>query len=119
MYKVDKVIKVKLNNLDFRYDVFQMINLFYPFSDIEFVNENPHIEIKVDDEVINIKCNDKIKILKLDKEYKVKEELRKAVFKILSEETDKILPWGTLVGIRPSKKALELLGKGYSEEEII
>lgn len=119
MYKVDKVIKVKLNNLDFRYDVFQMINLFYPFSDIEFVNENPHIEIKVDDEAINIKCNDKIKILKVNKEYKIKEELKKAVFKILSEETDKILPWGTLVGIRPSKKALELLEKGYSEEEII
>ncbi|MBD8048628.1 MAG: coproporphyrinogen III oxidase [Clostridium argentinense] len=119
LYKVDKIINVKLNNLNFRYDVFQMINLFYPFSDIEFVNENPHIEIIVENEEINIKFSDKIEVFKINKEHKIKEEVKKAVFNFLSEKTNKVLPWGTLVGIRPSKKALELLEKGYSEKEII
>ena len=77
LYKVDKIINVKLNNLNFRYDVFQMINLFYPFSDIEFVNENPHIEIIVENEEINIKFSDKIEVFKINKEHKIKEEVKK------------------------------------------
>ena len=34
------MIKVKLNNVEFNYDVFQIINLFFSFQDIKFVEEN-------------------------------------------------------------------------------
>ena len=48
----------------------------------------------------------------INKSYKLKEEVKKAVFLYFSKITGQELPWGTLIGIRPSKKALELLQKG-------
>jgi len=117
--KIDENFKVKLNNLDFRYDVFQMINLFYSFANIEFTEDDFNLSIEILEEEIIVQTNDIKYIVKINKEFKLKEEIRKAVFTFLSESTKKVLPWGTLVGIRPSKKALELLNGGYSEEEIV
>lgn len=119
MNKIDETFRVKLNNLAFRYDVFQMINLFYPFANIEFVEDNYNLSVEVLVEDIIVWDNQNKKEVRINKNYKLKEEIRKAVFEFLSESTKKVLPWGTLVGIRPSKKALELLNEGYSEEEII
>nr|WP_101541716.1 coproporphyrinogen III oxidase [Clostridium ihumii] len=123
MYDRNKVIKINLNNLDFRYDVFQMVNLFYPFSDIEFIEE----EMK-DDNTLCVEVNDNEVIIsyeldsyisKIDKKCRVKEEVKKSIFKYMNKITGKKLAWGTLVGIRPSKKALEKLEEGISEKEII
>lgn len=119
MNKTEEIFKVNLNNLDFRYDVFQMINIFYPFSTIQFVEDDFNLKVEVYEGKILVKDNKKEEEFTIDMEHKVKEEVRKAVFNFLTKETGKKLPWGTLVGIRPSKKALELLEKGYSEKEII
>lgn len=123
MYNTDKPLKIKLNNHDFRYDVFQMINLFYSFTDIKFqegdAEDLANLSIDINAESISIASNNGSETLPINQERKIKEEVRRAVFNFLSKETKKNLPWGTLVGIRPSKKALELLEKGYKEEEII
>ena len=48
------MIKVKLNNSEFNYDVFQMINLFFLFPDIKFVEENYDFNIEVKEDVVEI-----------------------------------------------------------------
>ena len=123
MYDRNKVIKINLNNLDFRYDVFQMVNLFYPFSDIEFIDDEMKddntlcVEVNENEVIISYKLDSYIS--KIDKKCRVKEEVKKSIFKYMNKITGKKLAWGTLVGIRPSKKALEKLDEGISEEEII
>ncbi|WP_346935065.1 coproporphyrinogen III oxidase [Clostridium sp.] len=121
MTKDMKSIKVKLSNMNFRYDVFLMINLFFSFINIEFVNEEFDLSIDIDEEAGNIiiKGSEGFFNYEINRNYKLSEEVKKSLFIYLRNITGKVLPWGTLVGIRPSKKALDLLEKGYSEEEVI
>lgn len=116
-----KAIKVKLNDMKYRYDVFLMINLFFSFIDIDFGDENWDLAINIEPDriVIQNKEEENIFIYDINEEYKLSEEIKKAIFLCLKEKTNKVLPWGTLVGIRPSKKALDLLEKGYDEEAVI
>jgi len=113
------MIKVKLNNTKFNYDVYQIINLFFLFADIKFVEENYDFNIEVEEDTVKIQKGSESFEYKVSKTYKLKDEVKKAVFIYFSKHTTNQLPWGTLIGIRPSKKALELLQEGYSEEAII
>jgi len=98
-----------------------MINLFYSFINIEFVNEEFDLSIDIDEETgsIIIGGTEGFFNYEINRNYKLSEEVKKSLFIYLRNITGKVLPWGTLVGIRPSKKALDLLEKGYSEEEVI
>lgn len=113
------MIKVKINNPEFTYDVYQMINLFFSFPDIKFVEEDCDFNIEVMENRVEIISKDESFKYEINKTYKLKEEVKKAVFLFFSKNTSLELPWGTLIGIRPSKKALELLQKGLSEADII
>lgn len=113
------MIKVKLNDTQFNYDVFQIINLFFFFPDIKFVEEDYDFNIDVEENKIDIKGATGSFEYLVNKSYKLKDEVKKAVFLYFSKDTTSELPWGTIIGIRPSKKALDLLQKGVSEESII
>ncbi|MGL5244725.1 MAG: coproporphyrinogen III oxidase, partial [Sarcina sp.] len=69
---------------------------------------NVLIESKVNKDICSIDLNGNFK-----------EQLKIIIFKFLSDELKDEYPWGTLVGIRPSKIALSLLNEGYDEEKII
>lgn len=47
-----------------------------------------------------------------------KSALKRLLYQLLSQDTEKVLPWGTLTGIRPTKIAMGLLEEGRSEEEV-
>ena len=47
-----------------------------------------------------------------------KSALKRLLYQLLSQDTGKVLPWGTLTGIRPTKIAMGLLEEGCSEEEV-
>ena len=47
-----------------------------------------------------------------------RDEVKRALYRLLSRVTGKTLPWGTLTGIRPTKQVLEKLEEGAAEEEI-
>lgn len=113
------MIKVKLNNSEFNYDVFQVINIFFTFPDIKFVQDDYDYNIEIKEDVVDIHGDFGSFNYIIDKSYKLKEEVKKAIFLCFSQISGEELPWGTLIGIRPSKKALELLKKGASEKEII
>jgi len=91
-----------------------MINLFYSFINIEFVNEEFDLSIDIDEETgsIIIGGTEGFFNYEINRNYKLSEEVKKSLFIYLRNITGKVLPWGTLVGIRPSKKALDLLEKG-------
>ena len=48
----------------------------------------------------------------------VKCKLKHLLYTVLSKYTGKILPWGSLTGIRPTKIAYGLLEEGYSDDEV-
>lgn len=112
-------IKVKLNDMSFRYDVYLMINLYFSFIDIDFVEESYDLKIEISEDKIFIEGLLEPRTYIMRESYKKSEEIKKAIFNYLKDLTGKIMPWGTLVGIRPSKKALALLESGYSEDEVI
>ena len=111
-------LNINLNNLKYRYDVYQIFNLFYPYRDIKFVEEQEDFIVEIEESYIYIK-NDHCYSKEEFHEAINKEHIKREVFKFLSKITDKTLPWGTLVGIRPSKIALEMINKGYSNEDIV
>jgi oxygen-independent coproporphyrinogen-3 oxidase len=112
------MINIFLNKLEYRYDVYQIFNLYYNYDDINFVDNDADITILLDDNSMVIKDNIQSYEYALDgRSYK--EEIRLAIFSFLKNKIGKEFPWGTMIGIRPSKIALSLLSRGKSEEEII
>ena len=109
-------IKIKLNDMKYRYDVYQMFNIYFPLDEIKFLDDGDYI--------INI-LSDKIEFInnnfykEISFSQNIKEDIKKLVFSSLREITKEEYPWGILVGIRPSKIALKYLEEGKSEEEII
>lgn len=115
----DMIIKVKINDLTYRYDIYQIINLFYDFNQIEFTEEDYNIRFDIDDKEMKLFFGDEIRSYDFDSSMQIKEQVKKFLFLYLFEKTGKKLPWGTLIGIRPSKIATALLQNNYSEKEII
>lgn len=109
-------IKIKLNDMKYRYDVYQMFNIYFPLDEIKFLDDGDYI-VNILEEKIEFKyCEyyNESKILE-----NIKEDIKKLVFSSLKELTKEEYPWGILVGIRPSKIALKYLEEGKTEEEII
>lgn len=110
-------VKITLNNLKYRYDVYQMFNIYFPLDEIKFLDVDG-------DYIVNI-LEDKVQFVfkNLRKEAfiteNIKEDIKKLVFSALREITGEEYPWGILVGIRPSKIALGYLNEGKNKEGII
>lgn len=122
------MIKIKLNDMTFRYDVFQMFSIFYKSENIKFVeaaeeptssNFDESFVVSIDDKGIQIIDAGYKSYFEFDNNFVKKENVKREIFKFLSSKTRKEMPWGILIGIRPSKIALSLLNEGKSDEEII
>ncbi len=113
-------INIKLNDEKYRYHVYQIFNIFYTFDEIKINNENPFdYEVYIDEsKEFKISNNEKSEIFNFVTDNLV-QELKRGIFKFLSNILNREYPWGTLVGIRPSKIALDMLKKGATEDEII
>ena len=109
-------IKIKLNDLKYRYDVYQMFNIYFSLDEIKFEDVGEYVVEVLEDEV-KFSYKDFNKSVKIGE--KIKEDIKRLVFMSLKELTNEEYPWGILVGIRPSKIALKYLEEGKSEEEII
>lgn len=112
-------INILLKDLNYRYDIYQMFNIFYSLHEITFNQDIDGYKIDVSHDKVSIGHNEKHKTYTDFQGIGIKNYLKKVVFEFLTEETDSHHPWGTLIGIRPSKIAWEMLNKGYEEEEII
>ena len=111
-------INIKLNDMSYRYHVYQIFNIYFLSKDIKF-GDNFNYSIEIEDHQIVCRKDEN-----MERKYEYKEGLTKKenirifIFQFLQEITGEEYPWGTLIGIRPSKIALKLMEKN-SEQEII
>ncbi|MDT8716247.1 coproporphyrinogen III oxidase [Clostridium sp. 19966] len=112
-------ILIKLNDLKYRYDVFQITNIFYQNTEIDFVDKNEDIDISISDGEITITSHGTNRNYSIDESLPFKENVKMALYKYFVAITKVEHPWGTLIGIRPAKIAGSLMKKGLKDEEII
>lgn len=111
-------MNIKLNDFKYRYDVYQMFNIYFPLEELKFSESEGDYSITIENNKVTFQYKDiKDEALENADEY-FKETIKKLIFKNLQKITKDVYPWGTLVGIRPSKIALKALREGLSEEEI-
>ncbi|WP_138206314.1 coproporphyrinogen III oxidase [Haloimpatiens lingqiaonensis] len=112
-------MKVKLNDINYRYHVYGIINIFYQCENIEFVEEHYDMSINIYENEVQCSYGEISERFIFTKDLPHKDFIKKSIFMFLTKYTGKSMPWGTLTGIRPSKIAIELLRKGKNESEII
>lgn len=100
------------------FHVYHVAKLFYPDSEIDILS---NVDSGVPDFVIS---KDENGLTVTDEDVVIltpgfdKESVKRLVFEYLTKKTGKIIPWGTLIGVRPTKIASNLLDKGKSLDEI-
>ncbi len=125
---------VKINLANYEYDVHSLVKAFYPEETVKVLSPETKeetvtevleqagsvgMEIEIRDDQADIAF-----ALKkhhwdyTDAEGRYKDGFKRFLYRVLSSELDKELPWGNLTGIRPTKLAYGMLEEGMSEEEI-
>lgn len=126
------MIIVTLNEDRYAYDIHSLVKAFYPEQEIKvFVKGTkeersdaglPAFFVEFDETSICAGIeNGGTKTVNLktpEDRGTVKNDLKQLLYALLSEETKKTLPWGTLTGIRPTKIAKQLLEQGQTEQEV-
>ena len=125
------MIIVTLNEDRYAYDIHSLVKAFYPEQDVKVFAEGTKEEqsdagmpaffvIFKEEEIcagITGKTQKTIRLGAPQDKGAVKNDLKQLLYGILSEETGKTLPWGTLTGIRPTRLAMQLLEQGKTAEE--
>lgn len=119
----------------FEYDVFHLIQAFYPFSEaaIWYAGEDKpsgdydaDFSVDYSDERVCFSCTAKngetfggeAPVTDWQDRKQTKNEVKSLVYRMLSAKTGKKLPWGDLTGIRPTKIVMELADEGKNRTEI-
>ena len=96
----------------FQYDIHSLYKAFYPEEEVRvIIGEMGSVPDKEQD----ISPSDEISFIDVNR---TKNELKKAIYFDLSQKTGKVLPWGDLTGIRPTRIAMNLMEEGRTPEEI-
>ncbi len=120
---------VRINKPQYEYDIHSLIKAFYPAEEVKVLSPAsavkdwkirgaaPQMEIFFDGKDIRIRAEETGR--ESTENYNGKEEFKIFLYRFLSEQTGKSLPWGNLTGIRPAKIAMTMLEEGKSETEIL
>lgn len=111
-------INVQLNNYKYRYDVYHVFNIYFHLQKINFSMEEGEYKVFVTENDVTFSYEDIIITESFNNIEKPKETIKKIIFKELKKLTGDVYPWGTLIGIRPSKIALKYLRQGKTTKEI-
>ncbi|MBQ7246714.1 MAG: coproporphyrinogen dehydrogenase HemZ [Lachnospiraceae bacterium] len=103
-----RIIRDGFDNLD--YDVRGIVSSFYPGKEIVFEEGCPASPTPEQETVLHL---GEI----LSDPTKAKNELRKELYTHLSKRTGRELPWGILIGVRPTKLTMAAIESGMSEDE--
>ena len=127
-------MKVYLNDQSFSYDIHSLVKAFYPGEDVSIViygqNDVRHSDAGEEDIRVCV-TDDKVCVSSKDRDSsdvtrsirslprkEAKNELKLALYELLSAETGTTLPWGTMTGIRPVKVPMKLIREGADDEKI-
>lgn len=124
------MIYLKLSEENFEYDVRGLLMAFYPGEEItvkpqdDLGDRDKRLSVDyLDGKVrVGLRHGEQVRESEAAVSYEDRKEtksiLKRLVYRLLSEDTQKTLPWGTLTGIRPTKIPMAMLEKGASDEEI-
>lgn len=128
------MITVLLNRAEFEYDIHSLIKAFYPSEDVYVADhakekqEEPvtyHMDVNYLADCIQMvfyKEETPVARQETAVDYadrkETKNRLKRALYRMLSDYTGQVLPWGNLTGIRPTKIPMALLEEGKSEDMI-
>jgi coproporphyrinogen dehydrogenase HemZ len=131
------MLRIKLIDHNFRYEVFQIVSLFYNKSEIQFYNDSDISDINevsessifsgFDAKNSKIYCkvvglNEKPIFYEMKTDINIKKQFKNAIkltlLHCLKELTGKEIPWGILVGIRPTKIVHEAIKEGLDKEKV-
>lgn len=134
------MIKIKLNEANFEYDIYHLIRAFYPQETVEIITPEAKDKYEGAQCLMEGRVQYLSHQLKISMDYQegadgvvpsffhqvaewnidyenrkeTKNILKRAVYKMLSNATGRTLSWGTLTGIRPVKIISDLLESGSS-----
>ena len=127
---------ILLSQDNFAYDIHSLVKAFYPSEEVLISNDIDKLResgCKEPDYFIELN-NDSFQIshgiesyksginasgLDINNRPEYKNELKRALYNILSGATGISLPWGVLTGIRPTKIAKSILDNGLSKTDVI
>lgn len=140
------MIVVTLNEDNFAYDIHSLVKAFYPEQDVKVFVEGEkelksdaglpaffvhflegRIEAGMSRQEESAGWTETgakegyvrhVSLSEPDSRVCVKNELKRLLYRMLSEVTGRELPWGTLTGIRPTKIAMQMLEEKKTEQEI-
>lgn len=135
------MVTVQLNRPDFEYDIHSLIKAFYPQEEIQFTAEIPLDREAISFHLVIIYAEMNIEFqfylwngtvfqeqsLPTELRFAASDDndrkerkniLKRVIYQILSQHSQRVLPWGTLTGIRPTKIPMELLEQGTSREQV-
>ena len=111
------MINIKCSE-DIRYNVYHIVSFFYTKENININDISNKSEIDIQISISNNKlCIDFFGAEHIY-DYKDKNTLKKELLLLLEKKNKKIIKWGILNGMRPSKAFLNLLLQGKKETEI-
>lgn len=124
-------IKVKMTGHDYRYDIFQILVLFFKKDDISFICEDDSGDANVisslDKTAGEASCIMKYDGKQIEKRIyvdmsnkrKIKNGLKISLLECIEELGYDKVPWGILIGIRPTKIIHEYTEEGLDDDVII
>lgn len=121
---------VELNKSNYEYDVHSLVKAFWPEEQVSVLTpetkedkraeleKQVKLKVEIGAEGARIQMCDSGDVECMPVTETFKEDFKRFLYRTLCQETGKVLPWGNLTGIRPTKIAYGMLEEGKSEEEI-
>ncbi|MBQ2609707.1 MAG: coproporphyrinogen dehydrogenase HemZ [Butyrivibrio sp.] len=101
------MIKIITTEDKYGYDIHSLFKAFFPSEDVKvIVSSDGKYEADEGDKIYDIDVSVS------------KNDLKKNIYRMLSLETKRELPWGNLTGIRPTRIVMNLIEEGVNDEEI-
>lgn len=112
------MVNFKINDEKHRYDIYHIVSLFYDYKQVEIVENDEDYYIEVLEDTIKIISSQGSYSYEFEENLTAVENIKKGIFLFFSKERKIDIPWGTLVGIRPTKKVISLIEEGYDDNQI-
>ncbi len=128
------MLAVKLNLVNYEYDVHSLVKAFYPEETVKVITPETKaetaeavleeagsalLEIALEEDGASVTCAGNLHEWKYEEgTERFKDGFKRFLYRVLCKETGKELPWGNLTGIRPTKIAYGMLEEGKTDAEI-
>jgi oxygen-independent coproporphyrinogen-3 oxidase len=120
------MILVNVNDSVYYDEVRVLTKAFHPYEKVECRADEEDtiskiITVTIDGLNITVDIDGMVKsaVSDADSRKAMFDTLKTCLYLSLSQNTNKLLPWGMLTGVRPTKIVMSLLDEGKSDEEII